>query len=267
MPDQSTYVSIARRTWLKGLCALPALSGVAALSAFAQGTPHSLASRFVGGARAWVEGDWLHVGTRAVPDHGSPYFPAGDSRHEAFQGSNPMGHRFHHSPTQIAPHDMILRIPLKPEPAAAVLRTPMGPIGIALNGVPFFNQYAGNGQSLSHEIVSFDQYNGHPTPHGMYHYHAEPMALTKRFGRDALLGVLLDGFPVYGGIENGREVRNADLDECHGHSHATNDFPAGIYHYHTTMQEPYLNGRGFYGQRGQIIRASFDPAEVFCATA
>ena len=267
MENKPCSFDSTRRTWLKALCAAPALPALAGFSVFAQDTTHPLAARFVGGARAWVEGDWLLVGTRAIPDHGSPYFPAGDARLERFQGRNPMGYRFHQAPTQISPHDMILRIPRYPERAATVTRTPLGPIGVALNGVPFFNQYAGNGQNLSHEIVSFDQYNGHPTPHGMYHYHAEPAALTKRFGREALLGFLLDGFPVYGGVENGREVQNSDLDECHGHTHATKDFPGGIYHYHTTMQEPYLNGRGFYGQRGQIVRATFDPVDAMCATA
>ena len=35
----------------------------------------------------------------------------------------------------------------------------MGPIGVSLNGVPFYNQYAGGGAPLSNEINSFDQYN------------------------------------------------------------------------------------------------------------
>jgi YHYH protein len=258
-----------RRRFLSAFAAAPLVAagaGTVALNALAQQASHPLASRFYAGARAWVEGEWLMVGTRCIPDHGSPYFLPGEPRFEDFRGTNPMGHRFHHAPNQIMPHDMVLRIPLVPQRAATVMRTPMGPIGVALNGVPFFNQLAGGGAPLSHEIVSFDQYNGHPTPHGMYHYHVEPMALTRKFGRDALLGLLLDGFPVYGPIENGREVRNADLDVCHGHSHATRDFPEGIYHYHCTREEPYLNGQGFYGNRGQIARASFEVESVICHT-
>ena len=60
----------------------------------------------------------------------------------------------------------------------------MGPIGVSLNGVPFYNQYAGGGAPLSNEINSFDQYNGHPAPGrggggGRYHYHMEPFGLLK----------------------------------------------------------------------------------------
>jgi hypothetical protein len=36
-------------------------------------------------------------------------------------------------------------------------------------------------------------------------------------GKDALLGFLLDGFPVYGTIENGVTVTNSNLDVYHGH--------------------------------------------------
>ena len=41
-------------------------------------------------------------------------------------------------------------------------------------------------------------------------------------------------------------------DEYHGHSHVTSDFPDGIYHYHTTADDPYLNGSGYYGTPGTV---------------
>jgi hypothetical protein len=68
-----------------------------------------------------------------------------------------------------------------------------------------------------------------------------------------LMGFLLDGFPVYGPMEeNGTIVNNSNLDAFHGHIHATADFPNGIYHYHFTSEAPYLNGNGFYGTPGTI---------------
>ena len=105
----------------------------------------------------------------------------------------------------------------------------MGPIGVSLNGVPFYNQYAGGGAPLSNEINSFDQYNGHPAPGrggggGRYHYH----------------------------MENGDELKSSDLDNHHGHAHPTSDFPDGIYHYHITSDAPYLNGIGYYGAPGTV---------------
>ena len=135
--------------------------------------------------------------------------------------------------------------------------TAMGPIGVSLNGVPFYNQYAGGGAPLSNEINSFDQYNGHPAPGrsgggGRYHYHMEPFWLTQNYGKNTLLGFLLDGFPIYGPEENGDELKSSDLDNHHGHAHPTSDFPDGIYHYHITSDAPYLNGIGYYGAPGTV---------------
>ncbi len=125
-------------------------------------------------------------------------------------------------------------------------------MGIARNGVVFFNQYAAGNSPLTNEINSFDQYLGHPAGMGNYHYHIEPAYLTEQFGDNAFLGLLADGFPVYGPIENGSEVTNNDLDDYHGHAGVTADFPNGIYHYHITTQDPYINGNGYFGTPGNI---------------
>jgi hypothetical protein len=117
--------------------------------------------------------------------------------------------------------------------------------------VPLFNQYAANNQPLTNEIDSFDQYNGHPQMTGMYHYHVEPTWITRN-SRAVLIGVLLDGYPVYGPIENGQLVTTASLDAAHGHFGATAEFPNGVYHYHTTSDAPYINGSGFHGSPGTV---------------
>ena len=66
------------------------------------------------------------------------------------------------------------------------------------------------------------------------------------------MGFLLDGYPVYGPKENGKDLRSSDLDEYHGHIHETKDFPNGIYHYHITNDDPYINGSGYYGIPGTV---------------
>ena len=149
-----------------------------------------------------------------------------------------------------------IKIPVNPQVNAAHAATPLGAIGIALNGVVFFNQYAGPSQPLSGEIVSFDKYYGHPQQSGVYHYHVEPLYLTTvKTTKSALMGFLLDGFPVYGPQEeDGTVVTNSILDVYHGHTHKTVDYPAGIYHYHFTPEAPYLNGSGFYGTPGTITQ-------------
>jgi hypothetical protein len=42
------------------------------------------------------------------------------------------------------------------------------------------------------------------------------------------------------------------LDDLHGHYGVTGDFPGGIYHYHITADDPYINGSGFYGTAGTV---------------
>ena len=148
-----------------------------------------------------------------------------------------------------------VQIPLNPSEASNKSSTRLGSIGVALNGVAIYIQYAGpNNQPLTGEINSFDQYNGHPQPQGVYHYHMEPLYLTENQGNDALLGFLLDGFPVYGPFENMAKVTNEDLDDYHGHNHATDDFPSGIYHYHITENDPYINGNGYFGTPGTVTQ-------------
>jgi hypothetical protein len=133
---------------------------------------------------------------------------------------------------------------------AAASDTPLGPIGVAVNGVVLFNQYAAGRVPLTSEILSFDRYNGHPSPSSQYHYHIEPVWLTESRGKASLIGVLLDGFPVYGTVdENGQAP--AGLDSCNGHVGPTTDYPQGIYHYHVTSAPPYIAGC-FRGAAGTV---------------
>ena len=191
--------------------------------------------------------------TTNLPNHTSPYWPNGHGLHEDYNGTNS---NFRLNPNRISTHDITITIPLNPKEATNKQATPLGPIGIAINGIVFYNQYAGpNNQPLTNEVNSFDQWFGHPDPSSRYHYHVEPTYLTKEYGDDAFLGLLADGFPVYGSIENGITITNNDLDEYHGHVGVTADFPDGIYHYHVTpTEDPYINGNGYFGTPGNITR-------------
>lgn len=196
------------------------------------------------------DGDFVVLQSDGVPGHVSPYFDPSDSRYAAYDGDNP---QFQQNPNTIAEQTLMLRIPREPQAAAEHQATPLGPIGIAVNGVALFNQYAGPDQPLTNEINSFDQCSGHPEEmRGLYHYHAVPDCLIEQVGADGLVGFLLDGFPVYGPEEKGAAITNADLDAYHGHSHATPEYPDGIYHYHVTDEAPYINGDGFYGTPGTV---------------
>jgi hypothetical protein len=224
-------------------------------------------AHFTSAVRMWVDGDEMVIQTSAIPDHKSPYFPTTDPRYEAYNGTNP---NWQQNPNTIASQTIEFRIPLNPQEATTHAPTPLGPIGVAVNGVPFFNQYAGPNQPLTGEINSFDQYDGHPQMTGIYHYHVEPYALTAANGKDSLIGYLLDGFPVYGPEENGQTLTDADLDQYHGHFGPTADYPQGIYHYHVTADAPYINGVGFYGTAGTVsysFSATPTPAATDTASA
>ena len=212
----------------------------------------SILSKFEGTGLSYaVNGNTVTFTTQDVPNHTSPYWPMSNDLYEDYNGSNSS---WNQNPNEIVSQNVVLTITLNPEEAKTHEATPLGPIGISRNGVVFFNQYAGPDQPLTNEINSFDQWFGHPTGFGMYHYHIEPAYLTSEFGDDAFLGLLSDGFPVYGPIENGDTISNNDLDAYHGHTSVTPDFLDGIYHYHITGEDPYLNGNGYFGTPGNITR-------------
>lgn len=209
--------------------------------------------KIYGATDIYVEGTNIVIKCNAVPDHKSPYFQGtawAATKYEAYNGSNPA---FVINPNRIASQSITFKIPMNPAVNAAHSATPMGCMGVSLNGVPFFNQYAAGGSPLTGEINSFDQYLGHPQQTGMYHYHEEPTYLTATKGSSALMGFLLDGFPVYGPNDmNGSAATGLDI--YHGHTGVTADYPSGIYHYHATQTNPYINGNGFYGTPGTVTQ-------------
>ena len=207
--------------------------------------------KFNASVQIYTEGNFVVIKTNGVPDHKSPYFQTTDSRYEAYNGTNPA---FVLNPNRILDQNITYKIPVSPTEASTKQATGLGAMGVSINGVPIFNQYAGPSQPLTNEINSFDQYNGHPQMSGMYHYHVEPKYITNAKGKNSLIGVLLDGFPVYGPVENGVTLLSSNLDAYHGHTGVTADFPGGIYHYHITADAPYINGNGYWGTPGTVTQ-------------
>jgi hypothetical protein len=211
-------------------------------------------NKIYGATSITYDGTWVSIKVNGMPDHKSAYYPTNHALYEAFSGTTFGGFNFVKNPNQISAQNITLKIPANPAVAATHAATPMGVIGVALNGVPLFNQYAAGGSPLTNEITSFDQWWGHPQMTGMYHYHVEPLYLTTvKASKSALLGFLLDGFPVYGPEETTGATATG-LDAYHGHTHATLDYPGGIYHYHFSAAAPYLNGNGFYGTAGTVTQ-------------
>ncbi len=143
-----------------------------------------------------------------------------------------------------------------PTKAATTTVTNMGTIGYMISGEALFNPYEANGQrtpalsdNVSYtfttstgktETASFiDACNSHPTPvmSGYdWHHHGVPTCLAAQIdgsgGPSHLIGVALDGFPIYGGRDiNGKTIAVAQLDACNGITSPTPEFPQGAYHY------------------------------------
>ena len=212
-------------------------------------------SKIYGASSITNDGTYITIKTTGLPDHKSAYYATNNSLYESYSGTTFGGNTFAKNPNEIESQSYTFKIPANPTVSSTHSETSLGAIGVALNGVPLYNQYAGpNNQALAGEIVSFDQYYGHPAKGGTYHYHVEPLYLTTvKYTKSALMGFLLDGFPVYGPEEeDGTSVTSSLLDDYHGHTHATVDYPNGTYHYHFTADAPYMNGNGYYGFAGTV---------------
>ncbi len=165
------------------------------------------------------------------------------------------------NPNQILVQKFQFRFPLEPKLSEKITRLPMGPIGMALNGVVFFNPFEAGGMNAveGYSEVWLDSCCGHPQQHGVYHYHKYPVCVKSPFRDDGkqhspVIGLAFDGFPVYGPYEgNGTFARDVTddqaLDLCNGHSDAERG-----YHYHVTPGRfPYVIG----GYHGEIERTNF----------
>ena len=199
--------------------------------------------RFQSAVTITIEGTNIVLKSNTTPDHKSPYWGVGNALYEAPTAGVIV------NPNLIVSQTLTLKVPMSPA-AATVSDTPQGPMGMSVNGVPLFNQYAAGRSPLGAEIISFDRYDGHPQQTGQYHYHLEPYWLTSSNGASSLIGVLLDGFPVYGPKETDG-TSPAGLDTCNGHTHATADVPTGLYHYHVSAVAPYISGC-FKGTPGSV---------------
>jgi hypothetical protein len=181
----------------------------------------------------------MTVHARNLPNHPTAQFP----------GRNP---------NFIREFNATYRIPLDPKPnpkAVAMDATnsnrglPMGPIGIAINGVVFFNPFDAG---MDDATDMMDRCCGHPAPDDMYHYHKYPVCIKSPFVDEGeehspLIGWAFDGYPIYGPYESKRLMAKDDsarplnafnmhFDEEHG------------WHYHVTPGKyPYIIG-GYYGE-------------------
>jgi hypothetical protein len=198
------------------------------------GQPGAEAKYFRRNVTAEVTEKYLIVHSDGIPDHETGPFPNA------------------HNPNTIRKQHYVFKIPLHPVRAEKTTKLPMGPIGVAINGVPFYNPYTAEGKDAAKNEV-FDECCGHPDPMGRYHYHIYPKCIHTSFSDPAgehspLIGYAWDGYGIYGPNSEGGKMPT-DLDECNGHT----DVERG-YHYHVTRKFPYILG----AYRGVVERSNLD---------
>jgi hypothetical protein len=185
----------------------------------------------------------LIMHTKGIPNHPTAKFP---------------GNQLPSNPNSIQEQRYTFYLPLDPKVNARHIVTakdnsnhalPMGPIGVALNGVVFFNPFDANSTDASNMM---DNCCGHPNFDGLYHYHKYPICVNSPWadegqGHSPLIGFAFDGFPLYGPYEKAgvmaKDVRGEQaLNNFNMHFDAQRGW-----HYHVTPgQFPYLIG-GYWG--------------------
>ncbi len=175
------------------------------------------------------------AGFAVVTGSGLPEHPMGP-----FDGST--GCHNPNTPTAMGDTWMIPLEPVVGNTSGVVYLDSMGKVGLMLNGVAFYNPYD-NGGVDAPSTICFDEYNGHPSENGRYHYHQTPgWGYGDGTGHSEIVGYAADGYPVYGPYESDGVFANSisgdgALDECLGH-----EDPSRGYHYHSISYDLDANG-------------------------
>jgi hypothetical protein len=188
---------------------------------------------------------FLTVTSKNLPNHPTAKFP----------GFNP---------SYIQEMTRTYRLPLEPviNPDAVAMDAhdsngalPMGPCGIAVNGVVFFNPFDAGMNDASNIM---DYCCGHPNPDNQYHYHKYPICVNTPFvdkgdAPSQVIGFAFDGLPIYGPYQAaGVMARDSTTNPLNAFN-ACYD-PVRGWHYHVTPGKfPYIIG-GYF--------AKVDPSDI-----
>ncbi len=178
------------------------------------------------------DGNEVTIESNGLPNHTTPYW---EETHPLY--IEPVVATTRQTPGRIGgERSYTLTVPIIPEIAPTGTVTGLGAIGIAVTGVPIFNDLEGPNRPLEEMIVeTFDYAGAHNGPSG-YHYHIEsydvPENTVLSHDDEKLVGIMADGFLIYGRREMDGSYPT-DLDESGGHFGVTQHSNGEeIYHYH-----------------------------------
>ena len=159
------------------------------------------------------------------PDYKSNYFTSSDPCHETYTGAT-------QNPNLIAAQHYTVTFPTSPDTQSKTMNG-TAVVGLAVNGVPVFGNFAAPGDDIYQEAQTFDRCGAHPQNTGHYHYHGEPYAIS--YNDSNFIGVMRDGYPIYGRKDPNGSLPT--LDSFGGHTGVTVDSPTTpVYHYHVNEQ-------------------------------
>ncbi len=166
---------------------------------------------------------FVQLTSKNLPDYTSNYFTSTSPCYVAFTTS-------YADPNVIAAQSVTVDVPLSPGSAGSTMS--LGIVGMAIDGVVIYDNQAAPGDNIFDELGSFDECQGHPDVSSMYHYHTEPYAISH--DDDNLIGVMSDGYFIYGRLDPSGSP--GSLDSAGGHTSATVDSATPVYHYHLNLQ-------------------------------
>ncbi|TXF88551.1 YHYH protein [Neolewinella aurantiaca] len=186
------------------------------------------------------DGDEITIESNALPHHTSPYWDASNSLYidPVVAVESEM------SPGRINEGSYTVTVPASPQKASNTSATGLGAIGISITGAPIFNDEEGPNVALSENVASgFDYAGGHMGPTG-YHYHLEAADVSENtllsHDDDALVGILQDGFLIYGRRCNSTGDHPTDLDESGGHTSSTQHSDGEEFYHCHIINEFYI---------------------------
>lgn len=185
-------------------------------------------------------GTTITIETTGLPNHTTPYW----SESHPLYVAPTVTSQGNMTPTRIdtSGRDLsgTLTVSAVPKKASSSTATSLGAIGISVSGAYIYNDQEGNGP-LDGAAGSLDYTGAHIGP-SQYHYHLEPLAFTD--DDDKLIGIMADGFLIYGRRDYPSNEYPLDLDTSGGHVGPTVHNPDGEeYHYHIINELYSTTGR------------------------
>jgi hypothetical protein len=180
-----------------------------------------------------------------------PYYAAAPGGANTIPGTPGFGQNYSSAAAiGISPYNLDIRVPMNPKYLATP--QPIGYLvtGVALTGTVWHVELANASSTFwanPISILPLDQCFGHPYSQ-QYHYHAYSWKCFPKqgtTGQSPLFGYAMDGFGIYGPRgADGKEITNAQLDECHGMTSPVlwNGKIQNIYHYVLNSEYPYSIG-------------------------